>query len=288
MKNSIIISILATVICISSCQKEAEIITGNEAPPDYTIETIIARNFINKTYIGILGRKPTDLEFNSALNTLNSNNLSVESRKTVLNTVVSNQEFRPKVLADAKADYLRSITDADIDEMIFVYNFLKDDPANALFATLFTREIERLEKLKALPTILNSGDIEIREMHKILVNNHFYDDFNMGSENFVTSTFQTFLFRYPTNSELSNGVKMVDGFSAILFFKGGSNKNDYIDIFFQSDSYYEGRVRYLFNKYIFRNPTTEEFKKYSEIYKSNDNYAQLIVEILSIDDYIGI
>ncbi len=288
MKTIKNLSVLLIGFALYACQKDATLIVDNTAPPDNTIESIVARNFLNRAYIGLLGRKPTDSEFNDGLNTLNSNNMSMESRKTILNSITSQTEFRLKVLRDAKADYLRSITDADIDEMITVYNLLIQDPNNAIFVPLIQNEINRLQILKGLPNKVASGELNIRQMHKILVNNHFYDDFNMGSENFVTSTFQTFLFRYPTISELTNGVKMVDGFSAILFFKGGSSKNDYIEIFFEDDGYYEGRVRYVFNQFLFRTPNTEEFKKFTSIYKNSDDYAQLVVEILSLDEFAGL
>ena len=110
----------------------------------------------------------------------------------------------------------------------------------------------------------------------------------MGTENFVVSTFQNFLFRYPSDAELLNGKTMVDGDNAILFLVIGKSKTDYLNIFFTSDDYYEGQVRNAFRKYLFREPSPAEIALYADVYKTGDNYSLLQKEIFALDEYSGV
>ena len=100
--------------------------------------------------------------------------------------------------------------------------------------------------------------------------------------------FQHFLFRYPTVQELDDGREMVDGFQSIAFLQIGDSKEDYMDIFFASGDYFEGQVRSLFLKYLFREPTSGELLPLVTAYRSNLDYFLLQAEILSLDEYIGL
>jgi hypothetical protein len=135
---------------------------------------------------------------------------------------------------------------------------------------------------------MNAGVIDYREMLIRCVNNYFYDQVNMGTENFVISTFQNFLFRYPDSTELSRAKLMVDGLSSTSFFQIGQTKYDYIHIFFNSTDYYEGQVRYVFKKYLFREPSPAEIAYYADMYKSSNSFKNMLKEILSLDEYAGI
>jgi hypothetical protein len=110
----------------------------------------------------------------------------------------------------------------------------------------------------------------------------------MGTENFVISMFQHFMFRYPTLQELEDGKKMVDGFYAYLFYQEGNTKDDFIRIFFDSDAFYEGRVRDLYKRYVFREPLIQELKNGTDLYKTTNNYKAVQKLILTSDEFVGI
>jgi hypothetical protein len=110
----------------------------------------------------------------------------------------------------------------------------------------------------------------------------------MGTENFVRATYENFLFRYPTEYELEQAKTMVDGFNSILFLENGNSKDDFLDIFFDSDDYYESRARDLYNKYLFREPDSEEMVEGAILYKQSDDYKLLQKSILTMDEYVGI
>ena len=110
----------------------------------------------------------------------------------------------------------------------------------------------------------------------------------MGTENFVVSTLQHFMDRYPTENELDQSSTMVDGLSAVVFFKQGNTKEQYMDIIFNTDNYFETEARELYIRYLFREPTSIEMTKYATAYKTDLDYKKLQKTILSLNEYVGI
>tara|TARA_B110000902_G_C13886904_1_gene428978 strand:- start:246 stop:611 length:366 start_codon:yes stop_codon:yes gene_type:complete len=121
-----------------------------------------------------------------------------------------------------------------------------------------------------------------------MVNNNFFDEINMGTENFVIAMFQHFLLRYPTQAEVENASDMVNDGNATVFFETGNGKDDFINIFFASDEYYTGQTNILFNRYLFRNPTSEESVNYSLDYINTGDYKLLQKRVLSNNEFIGL
>lgn len=125
-------------------------------------------------------------------------------------------------------------------------------------------------------------------LHRRLSYNSYYDFVNMGTENFVVSMFQNFFLRYPTLSELERGKKMVDGKPAVLLGKKGSSKSDFVDILFKSTDYFEGQVRKLFLRSLFREPTSEEMVFYTRSLKASRDLKALKKQVYSLDEYVGL
>jgi len=277
------------VILFSSCKKyEEEIIPGNQAPPDQTIDPVIVENYVNKVYISALGREPSPTELSSGLNLLLSQNLSMSSRNQFLNTVFSNQEFNDKFCERARIELLQGLDTTEIIQRILIYQFLLTDSAYILFWDDILVEINRLNEMREIPDSLAAGVISFKEVQRRYIDNSFYDELNMGSFNFVVSVFQHFLDRYPTQNEIDAGVDMVNGFSAIIFLTTGQSKRDFENIFFSSIDFYEGEVKGLYEQYLFRDPTSVEMTSGTLLYMQNDDYIELQKSILSTNEFIGI
>lgn len=273
-----------------SCKKEAELveIPGNQAPPDYTISSVVKENYVNKVYISVLGREPDSTEFQSGLFYINQHNLSLADRQSFLDEVFAKPEYNQKLYETASVKLLNSYDTSAITQQIAIYQFLLTDSAYASVFDLINMEIVRLQELKAVPADLNSGSLTTVGMHRRLINNYFYDQINMGTENFVVSTFQHFMDRYPTDNELQQGKNMVDGLSAIIFLTQGTSKDNYMDIILNTDNYFESQVRELYLRYLFRQPDSEEMSKYTSEYKLDLDYKKLQKNILSSDEYVGV
>ena len=241
--------VLVLALLFSSCKKDV-VINGNVPPPDHTIDSSTVLTYINKCYIDILSREPVGDEKANALTVLRQNNFTASNRLQFLDTLFTKSGYNQNLYNIARTEYLRNTDSADIASQIFVFQNALTQPQFSAFWAQIQIELNRLDTLNATLHDMNSGTLDYRGMLKRCVNNYFYDQINMGTENFVVSTFQNFLFRYPSSAELTSGKTMVDGQSATLFLQIGQKKNDYINIFFNADDYYEGQVRFIFKKYL--------------------------------------
>jgi hypothetical protein len=285
LKRFYIISFV-TIILLGSCTKREErIIPGNIAPPDNTIPNSLKINFINKLYISLLGREPETAEYEAAKTSLDTSNFSKSSRSSLIETVLENPVFYEREYELMRSDLLNSTDTLQINDMIGAFLFLLASPAYEAQWPIIQIELDKLLLLKNVPLNLKNGNISIREMQQIGCNNFFFDNINMGSANFVIATFQHLLLRNPTAFESQEGIKLVDGFSGTLFLNTGNSKTDYFNIFFNSSDYCEGQVKLLFTRFLFRLPNSEEAVFYTNLYKQQFDYKNLVKEILSLDEY---
>lgn len=272
-----------------ACKKDStEFVEGNVAPPDNTIETVTKENYVNKLYISVLGRQATELEFENGLTIINQNNLSVANRSELINEVMSNEEYYHNEYETVREDVVNGVDTAN-------FSLYKTIFQNAILATVNPDEIyyynffiDRLTLLQEVIADLENESINFVEVQKRSVYNHFYDEINMGTENFVVSIYQNFLFRYPTVDELTKANTMVDGRESIVFYELGKSKEDFLDIFFASDEYVEGQVRTAFLRFLFREPSVEELAAMSASYKVDFDFKAMQKRILMLDEYVGI
>lgn len=281
--------VLLFFVLITSCKKDKEIIIdGNTAPPDGTIPNVVKENYVNKSYISVLGRKPTSAELSDGIAILNQHNLSVGDRNELLDDIFAKPGYNQRLYDMSVATLLDNPDTAQITTFIYIFEVLLADPQYQSQWPLIQTEKTKLENLKKSVADLNSGAISIIGLHKRCVNNYLYDQVNMGTENFVVSMFQNFLYRFPTEEELAQSKLIVDGFEGVLFLQTGTVKDDFINIFCGSNNYFEGQVRDLFLKYLFREPTSVEMSEKASIYKNSLDYKALQKAILSSDEYAGV
>jgi hypothetical protein len=274
---------------LSSCTKQEEVlIPGNIPPPDSTLSSIVIDTYVNKAYISLLGRKPSDTEKSEGTTLLEGAALSQTSRESFIQSVLDKPEYYENLYKNYYTYLLVNFDTAEITQTIIIYQYLSTQPEYANFIDALNTEIGRLQALKSVYYNLAAGNISVPEMHYTMINNSFYDELNMGTENFITATFEHFLSRYPTDSELAEATKIVDGLSGVLFFEIGTSKQDFMDIFFASEDYYGGQVKIVYNAYLFRQPTTEESAYYSTYYKNSNDYKGLLKKVLTTDEYVGI
>jgi hypothetical protein len=265
------------------------IVSGNIPPSDTGASQMLVDAFIQKTYITLLGRKANDAEFIVASSLVSPAQFSVSNRKLVIDLAMSNiNEYRSKIYTQFSEQILQNTDSNDINVQIATMDFILSNSAMQEYWTYAQNEKNRLENLKNTYYQYTQAQTSLSNVHKTLINNGFYDEINMGTSNFVTSSFLHFLNRYPTNSELTESSLMVDGFSGVLFFETGYSKNDYVNIFFNSDHYYEGQVASAFYTYLRRNPSITELSKYTLSYQDTQDFEALIKELLSTNEFAGL
>lgn len=289
MRMKSLLFLLLPVLLIAACNKTEEVVIKDNVPPtDHTIDSTTIEIYVTKAYINILGREPIGNERQDGITLLKQDNFSQARRQQFVAALFANPEYTGNLLRVTRNEYLRGLDSLEVAGQIYLFQQLLLQPQYAPFYDVINKEIVRLQSWQQSSHDLTAGTLDYKGLLKRSVDNYFYDQINMGTENFVVSTYQNFLFRYPTDAELLAGKLMVDGSVSVVFLQQGESKDDYINIFFNSDDYYEGQVRYMFTKYLFREPTPAEIALYSGHYKNTGDYKALGIEIFSLDEYAGI
>jgi hypothetical protein len=293
MAYRILSILLVFVLSFSSCKKDPIIVSGNEAPPDATIENVTKENYVNKLYISLLGRKATTQEFSDAYTLVNQHNFSKNDRTALVSLLQSKSEFAYNEFKVVQSNYLDGNDTTDARTWLLLFQQNKDFSTDSAEIKAYQKEIDKLTAFSMGGVHLRDGTIDYIDLQKIVVNNFIYDQINMGTENFVVSVFQNYLNRYPTSSELSNAKQMIDydpaaTTSPVLFLKLGSSKDDFISIFFDYDEFFEGQVRAQFQRFLFREPTSVEMATQTSLYKNSHDFKALQSYILSSNEYAGI
>ncbi len=207
---------------------------------------------------------------------LSSSQLSLTSTSELIDSLLHHPEYRQNQYLIARNDLMNFIFDPDSAEIEKTIKVWEQAEVNEKGR----KEIIRLKGLQAIPRDLGDGSLDNIGLHKRLVHNSYYDFINMGTENFVVSMYHNFLDRNPTTYELEQGKKMVNGNPAVLDFRQGSGKEDFINLFFDSYAYFEGQVKKVFLRLLFREPVPGESVYFTLEFKKTKNYELLQKQVL--------
>lgn len=274
---------------MQSCEKDNTVyIDGNTPPDDDTVEHIVIENYVNKTYIALLGRQASPNEFSTGVQGLSSGPRDSLKRINFVQQVHQDEAFLHNEYDVTRSDLLEGLDTAEVRQYILIFTNAIESTNDENTISWYNWAINRMELLLSTISDLRQGTIDFRLVHKRCVWNHFYDDINMGTENFVVAVFQDLLFRYPTQAELNSATQMVDGSEVVIFLQTGDSKEDFIDIVVQSDEYAEAQVRNAFKRFLFREPNVEELHHLKNKFKSSYDVEFLQQQILVGDEYFGL
>lgn len=198
---------------LGSCQNDNDtiLVEGNIAPPDPTIERVLVEGYVNKLYISLLGREPSTIEFNQALNLLGEL-VNEQDRITLVDQIQSDPNYFKNQIDIFRQDYLNGIDTNQIrEDYIIPYEYALENEQSSIFYEEIEKELNSLYLLYDVYLDLSLNNIDVIEIHRRMVDNPVYDEINMGTENYIISMSQNFLHRYPTLAELENATAMVDG-----------------------------------------------------------------------------
>lgn len=289
---------LSSAIFFSSCKKDPLLIdnhldttiTGNEPPPYNGISELQIKLYINKLYVDLIGRQPTTVELDDNFTYLKSNNLSANSRGVLADQLLTNSDFYNRLFDLTSADMTNGIDTVDInDEITQFYTFIYYDSINGYTQNLpyYYAELLRFNNLNTCVDDLKNSSISIREFYRCFLDNYFYDQVNMGTENFVKGSFDDLFLRAPTTSELQYAGSMVDGASTTLFDQSGTSKGDYEIIMVNSPEFIEGFIRKCYLQYLLRNPTSGEMGLETQLLNTSLDWKTMIKKLVSTDEYAG-
>ncbi len=284
-----IIFLLVLVALFQSCKKEVlETIPDNVPPNDYTIDSTTVQRYITRSYILTLGREPDSVEALLAESSLISNHVNESSRNTFVNSIFSSVAYLPNLYEQNKFNILNNADTSEFTMWIAIFSNILND-TTAIFQWPYIQyEVDRLVQMQNAFAEFTNATIDIRELHRRMCNNYIYDQINMGSANFVISSFQHLINRNPTASEQINGINMVENNNSFLFLQAGESKEDYLEILTNASNYYEAQVVLLYQKYLFRNPTGYEMATGTQLFLSTNDYTAVQKVILTSNEFIGI
>lgn len=288
--------IIITLLLVS-CAKEEErdvyedlILKGNPVPAYKGVTGLQIKNYINKLKIDVLGEQPTEAEFDQWMDFLISNELSDSSRKVLAETYMSEPRYYERFFQWNSSNMLESVDYNTIDDQILTFQYIVDQQyqnGDTLEGQLLNTEKLKLQLLRDAAVDFQNQQIDISEFYIRIINNTIYDQINMGTENFVISTFENLTGRRPSSYELENGKAMVDGNLAILFLENGNNKDDFMNIFMHSDAFYQGVVQLQFDFLLARKATATELEDLLPGLKASGDHRAVQTYILTTDEYAG-
>lgn len=301
MKYHLLFIVLLCAFVLGSCKEREELVQKNNEPLDvHRVSTIKIKNYVNRTYIDILGRNPTDEEMDSIVSDLEARNLAQEARVEFIQRLQTDNSFRvgdssyqkvyyQRIYDMAKSKLLEGADDSEFTRIIGNNNFairvarLEGDSV---------RVFRALDRIATAQNVLNSagdyrfGIIEINDMFARMANNPVYDQINMNTFNFINASFDDFFYRFPTQEEFDIAYEIIQNNEAgFLFGKYAGNKAQYCQVLSQSDEFYVGLIIWTYNAILSRDPNAQEINNLFDKLRDTRDFQWLQYTLASSDEY---
>lgn len=301
--NSYVFFLIGALLLLNGCKKEETITYSNNTIPEYdNVSTLLIENYVNRLFIDLIGREPTDEELSQETAVLENANLSINSRKALVDKIMTDETtsldnityksaYYNKLYEDLKARFLAGASEADLMSTYYLYYVIsvQDSLNNNMLAYEINRNRANIMLgVMNCKTELQTGAITLREACRRMCFNQTYDDINMNSFNYINATFDDLFFRYPTAAELDQAFPPVDyNSSGYLFGTTITSKSEYIALMVSNAEFDEGSVRWAYNSLLGREPLSGELFALLPVFSANDNYQAIQKAIAITDEYAG-
>ena len=287
------------IISFAGCKKD-RLIPNNDAPYYGEVPTLLLENYVNRIYIDLLGREPLDEEMIRDVLFLRNNDVTLESRDSLIFKLQSDTSYIEGDSSYKKAYYYRlyemikvrlieGVSNSYIDgENANWYQLYLNDSlgGNMIDANKRLLEYNKLNDVIASEDKYMNGQITIDEMHRRMIYNSVYDNINMNTFNYINAVFDNLLFRYPTNYEFNECFYMInDNSTQLLMGSSGNSKYDMGVIVCSSDEFIEGLVNWSYITLLGRLANAEERDGLLNQFKIDSDYQKLQRIIMSNDEY---
>lgn len=298
MATRIIFCLVA--LTLFSCSKEADLIPDNNAPYYGEVSDVRIRNYINRSFIDLIGREPFDTEMEAWLISLKAGGLQAAVRGSMLVALQSDTTFvegdgsyrnayYDRLYEAKKSRFIEAASDAEIIEVRGpIAAGIQGDSVQGNFEGVAARrqQLARIDALMASAAEYRDGLIDINEMCARMIDNAVYDLIHMNTFNFVNATFNDLFFRYPTGAEFEQGYNMIEHNQAgVILGRSGQNKSEYVGILTEVDAFYEGLVIWTYQVLLARNPSTLETNHHMTDLVEDGDFQKLQREVMKGDEY---
>jgi hypothetical protein len=302
MKSGNTLFIFASLLLVfAACKPEEIVFPDNPVPPYDEISTILVQNYVNRMYIDLIGREPTDLEMERDVALMEADSLSMEIRLTVMNELMTGTDsldgttyrtlYHEKLYTDLKARFLEGASDAILNERYGLARGMAiTDSLNGNWEgyAINQAHAERLLAVLECPVALELQEIEVRDACARMMWNDVYDQINMNSFNFVNASFDDLYQRFPTQAEFDVSYNIIEYNQPNLIFGFSANdKPSYIEALVWNPEWNEGMVRWQFRSFLARDPSDAEVLEAVDEFGLNNLTADIQRYILQSDEYAG-
>jgi hypothetical protein len=283
-------------------EKEEVTFTGNNIPYYDEVPRLLIENYVNRVFIDLIGREPTDIEMTTEADALRAANASESSRITLVQKIMFNTDPIPsegsyreayirKFYEDQKGRYLEGSSEGNILDEYYTWRAIAIN--DSLNGNWLQYELVMIEANKMLDVFnsrlqLTNDEIVFEEMCRRMMFNSIYDDINMNTFNFINATFDDSFSRFPTLAEYEAVEDAIEfNGSGALFGLAVSSKPSYLDVLVASDEFDEGFIRWAFSAYLSREATSSEVYIMAPLYADGSNFSLIQQKILTSDEYAG-
>jgi len=292
---------LILALVFSSCAKDQNVVFQDNTPVDPTgVPTIVVENYVNRMFIDLLGRAPTDVELSKFTNMLKDNDLAESTRLEIIKTIqfdsveVHNDGTYRDIYYynfhnSIKAKCIQGASDGELTKLIGNVSFSLRQArllGDSIRVYRDSSNIKRIEKLVLAQEEYKKGSIDIRDYFMFALNNPVYDEVNMNSFNFVNASFDDLFSRFPTQYEFGQAYEIIEyNRAGFLFGNSATNKNEYCRILTNSNEFTEGVIRWQYLLMVSREPTTAELANFMQTFHTTKDVQWVQQEILKTDEY---
>lgn len=286
MLSRICTSLILLSLLLASCARD-NIVPVDNLPADSTITQIELENYINKTHIALLNRKPTQAELTQSLQQLDVDRYNRSIRDTYVLGIQDLDRSKWAIWQFLSDRILDGIDTTQVRESADIFQYRVDNSGTQNEKDYWQWLLDRTNKnLVALEGWYNQ-DSTYNSLVGWMVRMPIYDEINMGTENFVVSIYQHFYHRYPTDHELTQASKMVDRQWGLLYGVNGNSKADFLNIFLNQGEFQQGLIINAFESYLNRIPTTIESDKHHHHLNNGWDYLKLQRYLLTSSEFIN-
>lgn len=209
---------------------------------NYSFSQGIEEKQLNKLFLSLTSNLPSNDE------KLFFNSIPQEKLKDVLiDSLLNKKDFYIFLESKFRNEYLESASIEYMHEQIKDFYFLTFSREKSIYHQTFKDNFDALNYLGMISLgQFKRSDVNLLEIKKNIFLNPIYDNINMGSFNYVVSSFQHLLNRKPTKNELRESIKMIEGNHGILFNTEGRSKKDFISIVLKNEEYKENQIKYWY------------------------------------------
>ncbi len=284
-----------------SCAKDKNIVFPNNKPIDPSGEpTIVIDNYVNRLFIDLLGRAPTDVELDKFTNLLKANDLKEETRLEIIKTLQTDSIemhndgtykdiYYFNFYNNIKAKCMEGASDAEISQDLGNLGFdirIARLLGDSIRIYSDSARIKRLEKILLAKDDYRNSNIDIRDYFEYALNNDIYDKINMNSFNFINASFDDLFSRFPTKQEFFQAYEIIEyNRSGFLFTGSATNKNEYCRLLTNSYEFSEGVIRWQYVLLLAREPSTAEIATLMNQFHTTKDVQWVQQQILKTNEY---